>query len=119
MPRNPLPHVRKLALSLPEAHEVEAWGEPTFRVKNKIFAMYAHANNHHGGGRPAGASQGRVARSHTNAATWGATPYANSSTPRTVTRCDTSGSGEGAESPITIALSRMDFASSRSSLLRA
>jgi hypothetical protein len=51
--RNPLPRVRKLALSLPEAHEVEAWGEPTFRVKNKIFAMYARANNHHGGGRNA------------------------------------------------------------------
>jgi hypothetical protein len=53
MPRDPLLRVRKLALSLPEAHEVEAWGEPTFRVKNKIFAMYAHANNHHGGGRNA------------------------------------------------------------------
>ena len=37
---------------MPEAHEVEAWGEPTFRVKNKIFAMYAAANNHHGAGRP-------------------------------------------------------------------
>jgi len=32
---------------------VEAWGEPTFRVKNKIFAMYAHANTHHGSGRNA------------------------------------------------------------------
>jgi hypothetical protein len=53
MARRPLPRVRKLALSLPEAHEVEAWGEPTFRVKNKIFAMYADANNHHGDGRPA------------------------------------------------------------------
>jgi hypothetical protein len=51
--RNPLTRVRKLALSLPEAHEVEAWGEPTFRVKNKLFAMYARANNHHGGGRNA------------------------------------------------------------------
>ena len=36
---------------MPEAHEVEAWGEPTFRVKNKLFAMYADADNHHGGGR--------------------------------------------------------------------
>ena len=53
MARSPLPRVRKLALSLPEAHEVEAWGEPTFRVKNKIFAMYATASTHHGGGRPA------------------------------------------------------------------
>jgi hypothetical protein len=53
MPASPLSRLRKLCLGLPEAHEVEAWGEPTFRVKNKIFAMYAHANNHHGGGRHA------------------------------------------------------------------
>jgi predicted DNA-binding protein (MmcQ/YjbR family) len=51
MPPSPLSRLRKLCLALPEAHEVEAWGEPTFRVKNKIFAMYAHANNHDGGGR--------------------------------------------------------------------
>ena len=30
-----------------------AWGAPTFRVKNKLFAMYADASSHHGGGRPA------------------------------------------------------------------
>ena len=48
---SPLPRLRKLSLSLPEAHEVEAWGAPTFRVKNKLFAMYAHAGNHHGDGR--------------------------------------------------------------------
>lgn len=53
MPPSPLPRLRKLCLALPEAHEVEAWGEPTFRVRNKIFAMYAHPNNHHGAGRPA------------------------------------------------------------------
>ena len=41
MLRSPLTRVRKLCLALPEAHEVEAWGEPTFRVKNKLFAMYA------------------------------------------------------------------------------
>lgn len=52
MPRNPLPRLRKLCLALPEAHEVEAWGEPTFRVRNKIFAMYASAGTHHGNGRP-------------------------------------------------------------------
>src|SRR5436305_2040267 len=52
-PADPLARLRALCLSLPEAHEVEAWGEPTFRVKNKIFAMYAKANNHHGGGRNA------------------------------------------------------------------
>ena len=33
------------------AHEVEAWGEPTFCVANKLFAMYAAENNHHGAGR--------------------------------------------------------------------
>jgi predicted DNA-binding protein (MmcQ/YjbR family) len=47
----PLDKVRSLCLALPEAHEVEAWGEPTFRVKNKLFAMYAAAGNHHGAGR--------------------------------------------------------------------
>jgi hypothetical protein len=55
MPRarkDPLDRVRALCLALPEAHEVEAWSEPTFRVKNKIFVMYAAANNHHGAGRP-------------------------------------------------------------------
>jgi predicted DNA-binding protein (MmcQ/YjbR family) len=30
-----------------------AWGEPTFRVRNKMFAMFAAAGNHHGDGRPA------------------------------------------------------------------
>lgn len=32
---------------------MEAWGEPTFRVRNKIFAMYADASTHHGKGRHA------------------------------------------------------------------
>jgi len=49
----PLPKLRKLCLALPDAHEVEAWGEPTFRVRNKLFAMFASADNHHGGGRHA------------------------------------------------------------------
>ena len=53
MKPRPLPKLRRLCLALPEAHEVEAWGEPTFRVRNKLFAMFADANNHHGGGRPA------------------------------------------------------------------
>jgi hypothetical protein len=52
MPPSPLTRLRKLCLGLPEAHEVEAWGEPTFRVRNKLFAMYAAPNNHHGAGRP-------------------------------------------------------------------
>ena len=49
----PLDRLRARCLALPEAHEVEAWGEPTFRVRNKLFAMYAHAESHHGAGRPA------------------------------------------------------------------
>ena len=53
MAPSPLARLRKVCLALPEAHEVEAWGEPTFRVSNKLFAMYAHGENHHGGGRPA------------------------------------------------------------------
>jgi hypothetical protein len=48
----PITRLRKLCLALPESHEVEAWGEPTFRVKNRIFAMFASANTHHGAGRP-------------------------------------------------------------------
>jgi hypothetical protein len=48
--RSPLEQLRSLCLVLPEAHEVEAWGEPTFRVRNKLFAMYADAGNHHGKG---------------------------------------------------------------------
>ncbi len=53
MPSSPLSRIRRIALVLPEAHEVEAWGEPTFRVRNKLFVMYASPGNHHGGGRPA------------------------------------------------------------------
>jgi predicted DNA-binding protein (MmcQ/YjbR family) len=53
MPPRPLAKLRKLCLALPEAHEVEAWGEPTFRMRNKLFAMYANAQNHHGNGRHA------------------------------------------------------------------
>lgn len=53
MAPSPLTRLRKLCLALPEAHEVEAWGEPTFRVRNKLFAMYARANNHHGDGHNA------------------------------------------------------------------
>jgi len=65
MPRSPLARLQRLCLALPEAHEVKAWGEPTFRVKNKMFAMYADAHNHHGAGRHAvwvKAADGRQAR---------------------------------------------------------
>lgn len=48
-----LARLRRLCLALPDAHEVEAWGEPTFRVRNRMFAMYAAASNHHGNGRAA------------------------------------------------------------------
>ena len=48
----PLDRLRSVCLSFPESHEVEAWGEPTFRVKNKVFAMYASPDTHHGAGRP-------------------------------------------------------------------
>jgi hypothetical protein len=54
-----------VCLALPGAHEVIAWSEPTFRIKNKVFAMYADAANHHGGGRHAVwvlAAPGRQAR---------------------------------------------------------
>jgi predicted DNA-binding protein (MmcQ/YjbR family) len=46
-----LKQLRKVCLSFPDAHEVESWGAPTFRLNNHIFAMYAEANNHHGDGR--------------------------------------------------------------------
>ncbi|HWH50750.1 MAG TPA: MmcQ/YjbR family DNA-binding protein [Gemmatimonadaceae bacterium] len=48
---SPLARLRTICLALPEATEVEAWGEPTFRVNGKLFAMHASPSNHHGGGR--------------------------------------------------------------------
>lgn len=53
MPDDPLIRLRALCLGLPDAHEKVAWGAPTFRVRDKLFAMYANAESHHGGGRPA------------------------------------------------------------------
>jgi hypothetical protein len=52
-PANPIARVRKICLKLPEAHEQEAWGAPTFRVKNKLFAMYADPSSHNARGRAA------------------------------------------------------------------
>ena len=49
MPMTPLSRVRKICLALPEATEKVAWGEPTWRIRDKLFAMFA--NNHHGDGR--------------------------------------------------------------------
>jgi hypothetical protein len=31
--------LRRLCLRLPDAVEIEAWGDPTYRIRNKIFAM--------------------------------------------------------------------------------
>jgi hypothetical protein len=41
---------RRVCLTFPEAVEQEAWGEPTFRVRKRMFAMFASAGNHHGAG---------------------------------------------------------------------
>jgi predicted DNA-binding protein (MmcQ/YjbR family) len=38
-PKQPIDHLRAICLALPEAVEKEAWGDPTFRVRDKIFAM--------------------------------------------------------------------------------
>lgn len=46
-----LERVRRICLALPEATEQVAWGEPTWRVRKRLFAMYA--DNHHGDGRVA------------------------------------------------------------------
>ena len=37
--------IRKLALALPDTEERETWGTPTFRVRNKIFAMFAEGGS--------------------------------------------------------------------------
>jgi hypothetical protein len=39
---DPLRRLREICLVLPEAIEKETWGEPTFRVRDKIFAMFTH-----------------------------------------------------------------------------
>ncbi|HSQ30594.1 MAG TPA: MmcQ/YjbR family DNA-binding protein [Gemmatimonadaceae bacterium] len=51
--RSAVDRLREICLALPSTSEVEAWGEPTFRVNGKIFAMHASASTHHGFGRPA------------------------------------------------------------------
>lgn len=47
VPPSPIARLRKIVRQLPDAHEVEAWGEPTFRVNNKLFAMFASSGTHH------------------------------------------------------------------------
>jgi hypothetical protein len=44
-----LKRLRAICLALPEASEKEAWGDPTFRVRDKIFAML---KGNFEGGRP-------------------------------------------------------------------
>jgi predicted DNA-binding protein (MmcQ/YjbR family) len=39
MTERPLKRLRSICLALPEAVEKEAWGDPTFRIRDKIFAM--------------------------------------------------------------------------------
>ena len=44
-----LNRLRKLCLALPETIEKIAWGEPTWRVAGKMFAMTNGVNAHHDG----------------------------------------------------------------------
>ena len=39
MPETPTERLRAICLDLPQATEKEAWGDPTFRIRDKIFAM--------------------------------------------------------------------------------
>jgi len=38
--KSPLDRLREICLALPEAEERETWECPTFRVRDKIYAMY-------------------------------------------------------------------------------
>ena len=51
VPSSPLPRLRKLCLSFPDTTEVKSWGEPTFRVGGRLFAMYTDGTHHKGDGR--------------------------------------------------------------------
>src|SRR5262245_55340523 len=44
-----LERVRTICLALPDTHEKEAWGAPTFRAGGRLFAMFV--DDHHGDGR--------------------------------------------------------------------
>jgi len=44
--RDPIERLRQICLGLPETTEKVAWGEPTWRVKGKLFAQLD--NHHHG-----------------------------------------------------------------------
>lgn len=58
MALEPLTRLRRLCLALPGAHEAEAWGAPAFRVKNRLFAMYAAPDMHHGDGKGGSLGEG-------------------------------------------------------------
>jgi len=45
----PIDRLRKICLALPDAMEKIAWGAPTFRVRERMFVMFA--DDHHGDGR--------------------------------------------------------------------
>jgi hypothetical protein len=53
VPRSPLYRLRHLCLALPDAWEKVSHGEPTFWVRKKMFATFAHGETHHGAGRHA------------------------------------------------------------------
>ncbi len=42
----PIARLRAICLALPEAMEKQAWGDPTFRVKDRIFAMEKRGDGH-------------------------------------------------------------------------
>ena len=46
MPQSPIDRLRATCLALPEAVEQATWGDPTFRVCGKIFAMVKHGDGH-------------------------------------------------------------------------
>ena len=45
MPLKPLTRLRKICLALPQATEQETWGDPTFRVRGKIFVLAREAGS--------------------------------------------------------------------------
>jgi predicted DNA-binding protein (MmcQ/YjbR family) len=45
-PKSPLERLRAICLALPDTSEKVAWGEPTWRVRGKLFAQLD--NHHHG-----------------------------------------------------------------------
>lgn len=47
--RERLQRIRRICLGLPEASEKETWGDPTWRVRDRIFAMQ---KGNFEGGRP-------------------------------------------------------------------